>query len=335
VVNLYADARDVNGNSQVIDRFFIDPVTSGVRANLYYSPDPPPAGASFQAIENPLVSPLVDVSGAALPYPDDEGLFFANAPGWLDLDSQGPGAVLSSPWWTGIEIMPQFASTDPGTYVIADGGIFQLYYSAGTWVVTAAGGVLASWSFPFSVNQALQFVAGFDGAQLFAWIPSGAAQFAAASPGQSASVAAIRFGAFQQLTAQFPQVLTGNFRLVNFVLKQEFQDISQMPYVPDFVSFASGATSFVAPAAGPGPTTMNALARFSLAFVLGDTISGINPYGFVGGPGSAYASCSWTPVTRDYTLLHLGSGLSAIRSGPGLGLQVRVHRAAAADIRVL
>jgi hypothetical protein len=49
VVNLYADARDSSGASQVIDRFDLTPVTSGVRFNLYYSSTPPDV-TSFGAV---------------------------------------------------------------------------------------------------------------------------------------------------------------------------------------------------------------------------------------------------------------------------------------------
>jgi hypothetical protein len=299
VVCLYADARDVNGNPQTVDRFYLDPVTSGVRVNLYYSPAAPDESASFQAIDAPLSFPLTDVNGSTLPVIDGEGLLFADAPGWLDLNSQGPGADSSAPWWAGIEVMPQFASGDPGSYMIADGGIAQVCYSGGQWTVGCGGGILAAWNFPFSFNQALQFVLGFDGAQMFAWSPLGGASFAAAAP-PLPGVSFIRFGAVQDPNFQ-GYIWPGNYRLTSFVLKQEFQDFSGA--VPaDFLSFAAGADGFVAPQGGPGPTTMNALARFSPSFVLGTPEAGINPYGFAGGPGSSYESCTWTPVQRDYTL---------------------------------
>jgi hypothetical protein len=41
VVNLYVDARDAAGNPQVIDRFYLDPITSGVTVNVYHTEDPP------------------------------------------------------------------------------------------------------------------------------------------------------------------------------------------------------------------------------------------------------------------------------------------------------
>src|SRR5260370_2778629 len=147
VVNLYVDARDPNGNPQVIDRFYIVPVTSGVNCNLYYSSRPPPA-RPFQAVDTPLQWPLVTVSGTTLPAADSEGIVFAAAPGWLTLGSQGPG--LSSPWWQGIEIMPQFGPADSGEYIIFDNGGFQLYFQAGTWNVLAGGWLPAAWRIPFA-----------------------------------------------------------------------------------------------------------------------------------------------------------------------------------------
>lgn len=52
VVNLYADVRDATGDSQVIDRFFLDPLYTGAHITLYYSTDVanPQSEADFEAL---------------------------------------------------------------------------------------------------------------------------------------------------------------------------------------------------------------------------------------------------------------------------------------------
>jgi hypothetical protein len=298
VVCLYADARDASGAQQVIDRFYISPVTTGVRLNLYYAPEGPVRGAGFQAQDSPIVFPLVTVDGSAQPVYDGSGLLFADQPGWLDFSNQGVDITGTSPWWLGIAIMPQFAATDQHSYMIMDAGVFQLYYDNGIWTVSAGGGILASWNLAFSLNDVLAFAVGFDGQQLFAWAPQGGFGAAASSTGLPGA-GQIRFGSVQNEIEETSW--TGNYRLLDFILKQEQLDFSAG--IPgDLTGFASAPAAYTAPLNGPGETTMNALARFDSSFVLGLPGSGINPYGFVGGPGSSYESCSWIPVQRDYTL---------------------------------
>lgn len=296
VVSLYVDARDAAGDPQVIDRFYLDPVTSGNKLNLYYSPAGP-ADTEFQATDDPILFPLVQVSGSSLPRPLPDGLIFPGVPGWVTLSNQGLGTQSSLPWWVGLEIQPQFGSTDGGSYMIADSGLLQLFYQAGTWYGRLGGAVFGSWTFSFSPGDTLRFLAAFDGQQVMLWTPSGnLISVPAAEPLPSA--ATFRFGGSLQAEHQ-ASPWAGNYRLTAFVLKQEKASAGPGGGVPaQFLDFAAGGSSYVAPPSGPGVTTMNSIARFNGSFVLGTT----NPGGFVGGPGSSFESCTWVPVARNYAL---------------------------------
>lgn len=313
VVNLYLDSRDGNGNAQLIDRFYLQPVTSGVRFNLYYSPTPPPPGTTFSALDDPLLAGLLNAAGTVLPVTSAAGIVFPASPGWLTLSNQAAGTVSEAPWWTAIEIMPGFTDTDPATYVIADAGLLQLSYSGnGTWTVTMpspsapgsvnqpSGGVLAQWAIAHNPGERIQFIAGYDGTQMFAWTPQGAIyQSPVAPPVPPAPV--FRFGGLQNISPS-QQVLTGNYTLTAFILKQQQLDLTaggQGGLPPDFTAFAADASAYVYPPTVAGETTtQNAVARFHPAFILGS----VCPWGFVGGLGSAYEQCSWVPLPRSYVL---------------------------------
>ncbi|MCW2930046.1 MAG: hypothetical protein JWM19_1008 [Actinomycetia bacterium] len=309
VACLYLDARDPQGNAQLIDRFYLEPVTSGVRFSLYYSPVPPPPGTSFTALDDPLAASLLTASGASLPSAGPQGISFPAAPGWLTLSNQAAGTVADAPWWTAIEVMPAFGSSDPGAYVIADAGLLQLSFSAGAWSVTVpaggsgtsnqpSGGVLAQWAFEFAAGDRLQFTAGYDGTQLFAWSSQGGTLFQAPVTPPVPPAPAFRFGGLQGIDPA-TAVLAGNYTLTAFVLKQEQVSWPAGTIPADFTAFAADAAAYIFPPTPAGqPSTRNAVARFSPDFIAG----AICPWGFVGGLGAAYESCPWVPVQRDYVL---------------------------------
>lgn len=307
VVCLYLDSRDGNGNPQVIDRFYVDPITSGVRLNLYYSPAPPPAGTSFSALDDPLLPGLLSASGTQPPVTVPSGISFGASPGWLTLSNQAAGTVADDPWWAGIEVMPAFSSADPGTYIIADAGLIQLSYSAGLWTATMppagqgpsnqpSGGVLGQWAFSFSPGDSLQFAIGYDGQDFLAWSPRGPMFTSPVTP-PVPPAPVFCFGGLQGIT-QSQAILPGNYTLTAFILKQEVADSSQgVP--PQFAAFASDPSAYVSPPlAQEQSSTVNAVARFHPDFILPP----VGPWGFVGGLGSAYESCNWIPVQRSYTL---------------------------------
>lgn len=294
VVNLYADTRGPGGAAQVIDRFYIDPTTSGVALNLYYAPSPPPHGSGFQAVDTPLAFPLVVTAGAATPAPDVAGLLFSSSqPGWCDVLNQGTGIDFTQPWWTAVEIQPLFGPSDPGTYYTADFGPVQLWYAAGTWYMASEGAVIASWQLSWQPSDRMQFACGWDGRLLYAWSEDGGGTTTAADAPPGTTL--VRFGALQ-VSVQTPE--PGNFRLTSWILKQEAPS-GQAGVPQQFLDFAAGPPErYTAPASGPGPTTVNACGRFDISLVN----KMLAPQGFAGGTGTAWSACHWIPLTGDYRL---------------------------------
>jgi hypothetical protein len=295
VVLLYADARDSLGSPQVIDGLALQPVTSGVRLNLYYSAQPPPAG-EFAAVDTPLSFPLTIPGGQVFPQVTADGLLFADQPCWLGIDNQGVQWNPGQPWRMSLDVMPQFSSADPGSYAILDCGLFRLLWAAGAWqlAVPGAGGI-ALQPFAHAVNDEVCLTICWDGQNLILYsAPGGTASAPMASPG---SAAVLQFGLLNS------ESWTGNYRLKAFVLKQEQLDFSEG--IPAGVTeFAADSISYVTPALIPAEdtgTTLNALCRFCADFCLGPPAD-INPYGFVGGPGDVYESVSWTPVPGSFQL---------------------------------
>jgi hypothetical protein len=312
VTCLYLDSRDASGNAQVTDRFYLEPITSGVRFNLYYSPVPPPAGTVFEALDDPLLPSLLNAAGTQLPVPAPDGIIFSQWPGWLTMENQAAGTVADAPWWTGIEVIPSFSSSAEATYIVADAGLLQLSYADGSWTVTMptpdapgavnqpSGGVLGQWDFEFSPGDRLQFIAGYDGEAFFAWSPLGPMFQTPVTP-PVPPAPSIRFGGLQGIDPS-GEVLAGNYELTAFILKQETIDLTvggQGGIPPDFLAFASDPAGYVSPALGTDQSsTLNAVARFSPGWILGT----VCPWGFVGGLGSAYEACDWVPVPRSYVL---------------------------------
>jgi hypothetical protein len=193
VVNLYIDSRSPSGQPQVIGAFALDPVTSGAKYNLYYSASPPPENTTFTAGDTPIVAPAVQTGGMQLPATSTDGIIFAKASSWLQIATQVTGITPGSPWWVASSFQPQFAHADGGSYILADAGIFQIYFQAGTFYMSLATQTIittfGSWAFPFAVNDEIVFSVVYDGANLFAsmfwannWYPVNQVPVAALPP---------------------------------------------------------------------------------------------------------------------------------------------------------
>lgn len=248
VVNLYVDARDDNGNSQVIDRFYIDPVTSGPHMNLYYSNEVPD-GVDFAASNNPFSFPLAQAAGPGTIQTDVDGIRFPNEIAYIDISNKRTQWDPSQPFWVGMNFQPfwKYGSSDP--HVLLDVGSFRFEYAEGKFRLVSEDFLLemdydlydASETDPdpadgsppedpveeifdsnsedYAVYDTTSFFFGYDGEHIFFYSPdSGLVLADAEITDTQASV--IRFGAPINDT-EFPSIPTGNFRLNSFVLKQE------------------------------------------------------------------------------------------------------------------
>jgi hypothetical protein len=308
VVNLYVDSRDSAGAPQVIDSFDLTPVTSGVRFNLYYSSTPPDT-TTFGAVDTPLGFPFTRTAGVSDPIVINDGLKFPDEISYLDIDNQGFQWRMDRPFWIGLEILPQFDSTDTDDHIVFDSGPLQLAWRDQTWQLTLEGtGSIKQQQFDFSYNERLYFVVSYDATNIYFFIPEIGTIISNADLSHSSS-SALRLGAESGVATE-DMIATGAFTLRTLVLKQEtasFGSVLDGSGIPaGVVAFVTDASDYVQKpqyAVDDDGSTDNALLRFDVSFTLGTTAnSGLNPFGFVGGPGAVYEDVAWTPISRDFIL---------------------------------
>lgn len=307
VVNFYVDARDSGGNSQIIDRFDVTPLQAGATLNLYYSTQIP--DSDFGASDAPVTFPMLRPAGEEQPVPATSGITFADKIGYLDIDNQAIQWDPGRPFWVGLEFQPQWGSTNLTPHVILDAGDLQLAWDAtGVFRLGFRGGSIFMTPLEFSANSRLHVIIAYDGDRLTFYL----AEIGTALNVQSSMVAVntptIRLGAELGLSGA-PGIYTGFFRLNAMVIKAE-----PMTFVsgPDGIQVPAAAQGFIADPAvfldkpefasdGDGSTD-NALLRYLPGFALATGGSAVNPFGFLGGPGTIFEDVIWTPVTRSYKL---------------------------------
>lgn len=302
VVNFYVDARDPQGNAQVIDRFDIMPLTSGPHLNLYYSNQVP--DADFEAADSPIVFPSLRPAGELEPIAQPTGILFPDKIGYLDLDNQAIQWQPSEPFWMAIQFQPQFPSTDTGNHVIFDAGDIQLVWSDGVFRLVNQEGLLEQQPFEFGYNAQLRAIIAFDGQRLSFYMPEAVGVMMTEDYDPDLTVSTIRLGA--ELGPSFAEVIhTGLYRLNAMVIKREpltFVNDENGLVVPEGVQqFLDDPMTYLSKPeyqSDEDGSTNNSILRYMPTLSAGS----VNPYGFVGGPGTIFEDVVWTPVTRDYKL---------------------------------
>lgn len=303
VVNFYVDARDSVGEAQTIDRFNIKPLTSGAHLNLYYATEVP--DSTFEATDSPIVFPALRPAGEQEPIAGPSGILFPSKIGYIDLDNQAIQWTLNKPFWMAMEFQPQFPSTDTGTHIIFDTGVLQLAWVSGVWRLTYDDGWMEQQTFEFGFNARLRAVVAFDGEKLYFYMPESVGVMMAESDMSGIATPKIRFGAEQGVTSA-PIVYNGLYRLNAMVIKTEsatFANDENGLVVPEGIQrFLEDAPTYLAKPEfqeDDDGSTHNAILRYYPALSTGTFV---NPYGFVGGPGTIFEDVVWTPVARDYKL---------------------------------
>lgn len=318
VVNLYVDARDAQGNPQVVEKFYLEPLHTGSTMNIYYSLDDPEP-ASFPAQPTPLAFPATRPVGAVLPDSSDTGILFPSSPCFLDIDNRAVQFDPRRPFQLGMQLYPQFDSsvTDPVT--VYDDGVLRIFYGpdpsgtvpSGVFQVSL-GNTLLSWpGLQFSFNQRLRFVLQWDGRNLKLFTPLEMTGIDDGSGGDS----------FQNVVAVTGDVPTdtrrpSNLRIggslttdpedsqpANAKLRSLYIKSGNPDDLDRFLDYWTDPTAFVVTPEYPSAprTTDNMILRYDPAQRTQGADS-LNPYGLLGGPGVAYESMNWIPVRRDFLL---------------------------------
>lgn len=287
VVNFYADVRDANGNGQVIDRFFLDPLYPGPWMNLYYS-DEIPTG-DWEASDD---VPQLDVVGVITPTADDL-VFPVGAAATITIPNYGIQFDASKSWWLGVELIPGFTQTEDHQVLDFGGNVLSF--------VSSVPGVSATSSSGVTVNVPTQFIAGQVVRILLAYNPETTVDFAKGltlivrSQGPESSSVADGTA----ITDWPESLIVGSgtngsaVRLRSLMLKQRA------------LTAAEKASWFTDPQTFTRKTryrpdddgsSNNALLRFDPGHFA------LSPTGFLGGPGDIFGLVSWTVIARDYML---------------------------------
>lgn len=323
VVNYYCDIRDIDGNGQVLDRFFLDPIFDGPTCNLYWSDSEPTDW--FRSNADPLPPVIAapnnsaGISGNVLDFSNPA---FINAIAFVELRNEGIAFDPSRPWSLGGQMNLKYRhGTQSEDHPIFDCGSFNLTWTPlGPRLTTAAGDSLLvptrtaprglrstgvdSNGNPIFTNDTTPVFVGFD--------PTTPLNFLAWSDTKTLGVA-IRFGAIEfggtlplsTVLGPVDRMRVGGFlgdtpgtfkaQLQGLVLKvdvapapEEVEDFLRdpMPYILNSVYLGQN-----------DPRTDNALLRYHPSFYTADF-----PAAFVGGAPDRYAFMDWHPVARDYLL---------------------------------
>lgn len=308
VVPMYLDLRDGSGEAPVIDRFWLDPITTGVNLNVYYC-DTAPEG-EFEGVSDPI--PLqfrTETSSPGKVLNPSDNLLTA-----LDL---GPGAQAgievsqayhrmdySKPWWVGLDARALVGADDLDPHPIISIGSTQVLQDGATLKVLGQSGAEAVIDLDparHGVNAEYRLVAAYYPEDPASQRPAHfriTYRLGSNDPvtvEQTTSVleplsVPIRIGLHPDPeSADVPAV-----SVKGLVVKSEglTEDVEAW--------FLDEGEAFVADpetAYDDRGTAQNARLRMHPQFVAEG-----NFFGVVGGAGNRYEEMEWTPVMRDYTL---------------------------------
>jgi hypothetical protein len=342
VVNLYVDARDSQGNPQVVDKFFMDPLHTGSTVNLYYSLEEPNPQV-FPASDTPLAFPFTRPFGAASSTSADDGILFPTTTSFLDIDNKAVQFDPTQPFQLGMQVQPQFPSTDTGNWVIYDDGVLKIFFGpdpSGTVTTSvfqvSLGSILLSWpGLMFDFNARLRFVLAFDGSDLTLHTPlpitgedESFVDITETDGEDGVTITeTVTFSdgdgesRFVSITSMSGEIIPGTVRPsvlriggsltddptqatpANARLVSMYIKEGNPDGIEEFKNYWTAPSSFVVTPEYPrGKQTTDNAILRYDPKHRTDGVDSLNPYGFLGGPGVVYEEVNWTPIGRDYQL---------------------------------
>jgi hypothetical protein len=295
VVNYFMDVRDSNGDPQLLDRFYVDPLYDGPNVNLYYSNDEPEA--DFEAPDDPIPPPLAIINGP-VSGPDPLGTPTApvGIPTWVDMDAKSLCFRPAKRWWFGCRLNWRFLRTaSTHDHPIIDFGEFHLAWTAfGLRFGTKAGDYFHVDCDDFHPADDFTFMTWHEDGHAHVKIKIKEQVFFRSHKLSvtltEKTIASVRIGGF--LTNN----LSCDYRLRHMCLKvdQSVDDDlcddflhNPEPYCkkPEF------------PAPSVPSKTNNAILRYDPAAPSKDF-----PTGLKGGTPTKYSAMEWAPIARNYVL---------------------------------
>lgn len=317
VVNLYSDMRTKNGNPQVFDRIYMNPLFSGATVNIYYSNDTTEQ-TTFQANDNPITGNSIALNGSMSPPQTLSDGISMSGNCSIALDNTIIQFDQTKPFQFGLIFRPQFASTDLNPRTIYDDDNLTITWGPsltyppgvdnqvnditgnspsnyGGFTITFLGTNVLSVPMSFNAGTAIQWYLTWDGTnfrldQPETQAPNESIQ-GVTPPGITPSVR-LSFGG--AISNSYTGGGNGDITLRAVILK-----VGNPDGRPQMESFWNNPDAFVVtPESGPSTTTENAILRFSPLQI--STVA--NPWGLLGGPSVVFDSLSWIPITRSYKL---------------------------------
>lgn len=308
VVNLYLDVRDDAGNVPVVDRFWMDPVTTGPVCNVYYATEIPdgdfdgssePIPASRQTAygtPNLILDPATSTPLEIDLGPDEQtGVEISNVYERLHYDY---------PWWVGIDATALAPASDTANRPLISLGAVQVTQNNGVLEMVAPNG----WTASIPLDPALHLT-NSPFRVVAAYYPYDPASQTASrlhltygKPGYDPTTVEIAIPDLDDIAAPVRIGLAPDptdpsvsaMGVTGLVLKSE----SLSPDTEQW--FLDEGADYVADpviASEDRGTAQNARLRMHPMFVTPD-----NPFGLVGGDGNRFGEMAWTPVMRDYSL---------------------------------
>ncbi|MFI0967055.1 poly-gamma-glutamate hydrolase family protein [Streptomyces sp. NPDC021080] len=290
VVSLHLDLRDSFGKPQVIDRLYMEPLTSGPAVNVYYT-DQTAVPEQFSPATTPLTLPLVRPS-AELPTADSSGVLFDSPLSYLDVDNRSCQFVPSGPFLLAMVVNPQFTSDDLGQWTVLDCGQLTVGFDDGCLIARLGDRTVELDRVTFGVNSSFPVAVAYDGQVLTVRTPwDRREQHDLHIPSDPPST--IRLGG--PLSGG-----GGAMRIQNLLLAQgRAADIETIEaYWLDPAGYALPPGLDADPAAH---TSGNAILRMDPSLITAGAES-VCPWGLIGGPAVGHDTQVWTPVPGDFTL---------------------------------
>ncbi len=305
VVPLYLDVRDQNGAAQVVDRFYVDPVTPGVHCNLYYSEDEPTGDFTGAAQIVPF-SERTEVGNTRVTA-DSIVLQGGDASVAVEVSPDYTSVDTASAWWVGLDV----SMAEPKGFPTGD--YFEIFSLGGVSLIQDQLSLSVSVvNSPVSIDIPLppEYDAGLNLKVVLAYYPPGATagtedavvvvtaanssyfyeETDFSSVAEQHGVGAVRIG-----TSNINQELRVAIGIKGVVVKasaltqedQEWFLAEGEAYVRD---------DRVHPRLSRGANA-NVVLRMHRQFY-----SPTNQFGLIGGSTDRMDSNIWTPINRDYVL---------------------------------
>lgn len=288
VVNFYADLRDANGDAQVIDRIFIDPLYDGSHITLYFSNDD--ENENFLTSREALNGNQAQFSNASID--GNNNIFLGNYGdvSFVQIDNTYLSFDPSNDWWLGAEFTLGYAqSVDGVDHTLFSSNLASVgVNSTGVYFRTSGGDVNLIPITLDSLNP-IQVVAAYHDNILHLSVQ----QLGIVTTADLPTTIAISSILPSQLYigTNTPHTHFLNSVVSAFVLKQE-------TWVDD--SFLNDPQSFSRVPSFDSPSDVgrqNGLLRYD------PTLTSItSPTGLIGGPAFTFESMNWTPIPREYEM---------------------------------